>query len=1637
MGRKVLQVLIVLILIMLLTGTNFIFTGYNIVLAVSENLVQTNKTTNVQNVDFDAYFKQECSFVNEKNVNICGERTLILYINVKDKGMLSNAKILIDNANFEIAREDIENQYIKQINMQEGKIELNSITSGNEIELEIPIKFKKQEVFTNEYFTKENSITFSGMYKDEIETPVLAEKKLKINWESEVDVTINQNIEKYVDLGNNGTLLQQNISTEVIDNKLPREQETLNIKVPLLEEKQPEEIYVLLNGEKLEQDKLNYDKENNLLKIIYMNIPNEENEIIWGNAQNSYQVVYIYPNVIGKEKEIVSLDVTADVKLFTKDVMQKNEVKEQEITKTQNLVDIKKNIFTNEMYKGYLYNKTENAINFEEEDKINISNIQYVDNIEVKTLDNQFTTSESKEFIANDSIFYTGLSINKLDMIKILGENGNIIVKDESGMILATINNETEADENGNVIISYNKECKNININISKPAVEGSLTLKHLKILKGINNNYSISQLKSFIGLVSRSSVSTAYSEEIGEDTISLLDTKTEAKIEVSNNNLSTLQKNENVQFLITLISNNEKYDLYKNPHIEIVLPKELSVNVKNIFQMNGKEELTIVRPIMYTNKNGETIIEMELSGEQKKYTNDVNEGIQISIIADISIENTVPSMSSQITMNYTNENRQTESFSYQTPLNINSKYGVLMINKVSEYNLEGDVLENTDNTVKEGFLDINTQSKNANQEVTILNNYENEITNITLIGKMPENSEETINNQQLKATFGMQLLQNVEATGNSAKIYYSEDINAVKGSDSWKEQVDDLSKIKAFKIELENNKIEAGGMLKILSKVKIPENLGYNQSTYMNLTLSYNYFESDIQTNSTIMLKTANGKEEYEETEEEIVEQKPLTVEIKAKSGGRYLVDGESVKEGQGIKYELKVTNDTNEDVENIKITASHTNAIFYDIITYNDGWDSVTYEENKEYTRVEENEELKEKVFEIEKINAGETIELEYQFSVKEVVGELEKTSGQIIVKADNKDDLNLKTIENPIEQADIKIQMRSKYNEEYPIATTNDLPFFLDITNISGKIQNDITINVPVPEGFTFDTELLYETEQYEFIEYKDNVIVLKVPVLNVGETINIRLGFHIDSFDLNLDKKDFDFYYKAYINETEYVSNEMARTIYQGEAHLTATQTGSIEKEEVEDGDNLIYTITIDNNSALRKDISITDMVPLGAVINSVKAELYDISSGREISEEKIEANQYNLVSYEARLEQKQRLVLTINTTIDVDQIFENYITNIVNITVPGQELICNEVTYSVKGVDIDDEEETKENYMIQGIVWLDENKNGMREDTEDLLDNICVVLLNEETGKIATNNLGEECITSTGDNGEYIFDNLLNGKYTVLFKYNSTKYFVTEYQKSGVSENRNSDAISKNITLNGKMQEVAVTRSLNLNNNDLTNIDLGLAESEKFDLRLDKYVSKIVVQNGQGTRTINFTKEKFVKVEIDAKYVSDSKVTVEYQIDVTNEGEVPGYVNEIVDYIPKDLELNAQMNKNWYQSADGNLYSKVLANEIINPGETKTVTLTVSKNINSNNIGNIINSAEINSASNNMSLSDIDSVPGNHSNGEDDKSTAEVLVSIRTGRVVGYTILIIAIIVILGVGIYFIKKDVLNTGNKQK
>ena len=186
-----------------------------------------------------------------------------------------------------------------------------------------------------------------------------------------------------------------------------------------------------------------------------------------------------------------------------------------------------------------------------------------------------------------------------------------------------------------------------------------------------------------------------------------------------------------------------------------------------------------------------------------------------------------------------------------------------------------------------------------------------------------------------------------------------------------------------------------------------------------------------------------------------------------------------------------LKLTNNTDEEMTNIKVTAEHTNAIFYDLITYNDGWDSIEDEYDLEYTRIEENEDLKEKIFEIETLAPGESIDLNYQFSVREVNGDLEKTAGQIVIEADNQEEKTIQTIQNPIEQAEIKLQMRNKYNEEYEMLANREYPFFMDVTNLTEEEQQDVVLNLEVPEGFEFSTDYLFENEKFEFVSYENNV------------------------------------------------------------------------------------------------------------------------------------------------------------------------------------------------------------------------------------------------------------------------------------------------------------------------------------------------------------------------------------------------------------------------------------------------------------------------------------------------------------------------------------------------------------------
>ena len=315
--------------------------------------------------------------------------------------------------------------------------------------------------------------------------------------------------------------------------------------------------------------------------------------------------------------------------------------------------------------------------------------------------------------------------------------------------------------------------------------------------------------------------------------------------------------------------------------------------------------------------------------------------------------------------------------------------------------------------------------------------------------------------------------------------------------------------------------------------------------------------------------------------------------------------------------------------------------------------------------------------------------------------------------------------------------------------------------------------------------------------------------------------------------------------------------------------------------------------------------------------------------------------------------------------------------------------------------------------ISGMAWIDTNKNGVRESSEMPFAGITAMLVNTKTNKFVTDENGQKIALTTDSNGMYKFENIEEGSYMVVFTFDNLKYRSTEYQVASASETTNSDIITGTISTDGNSKIYAMTDKLVLKDKSIQNIDAGFIENEVFDLKINKYISKVTIQNTAGTVVKQYNKQQLAKVEIDAKLLASSTVLVEYTLEITNEGELAGYVNEIVDYMPKDMSFNSEINKNWYKSTDGNVHTTALSKEIIQPGETKQVVLTLTKAMTENNTGITTNKAEIARASNELSIPDKDTA--------DNTSSAELIVSIRTGVEVSIGI-IIAIIVLTTTGI---------------
>ena len=627
-----------------------------------------------------------------------------------------------------------------------------------------------------------------------------------------------------------------------------------------------------------------------------------------------------------------------------------------------------------------------------------------------------------------------------------------------------------------------------------------------------------------------------------------------------------------------------------------------------------------------------------------------------------------------------------------------------------------------------------------------------------------------------------------------------------------------------------------------------------------------------------------------------------------------------------------------------------------------------------------------------------------------------------------------INTNEVTNKVKKAIFMIGTSTTTNGIEKLNENDKFNFNINVSTYKGEAQNTVIISV-IPEGLNYKEAKIeyYDTTTGELKEITDGITYdesSKTVTVNFGtvsESTNkkIKITSEIGKINESDYKKVISNIAKVKADGIEEeTSNPIYDTIVRDGIKISQTCTIP-EGTLLSAGEKYAYKITVENIGGKdTTNISIVDELPNELqYVSTIYSE-----NGEQVENSSIDEN--NKITVSLNIAQGEEQTITIN--VIAKELPENKkITNKVLASTDTVSTIeANKITHTIEKVDyVDINDPTTQTRKITGTVWIDKNKDGIKDEDEERLSGVKVLLYNNDTKAMVTDSLG--LVSSITDNeGIYTFKNIPKGNYTAIFMYNTSNYSSTIYRKDGVSQEKNSDAIDSKLTIDGESKVAAITEPIVVENDNIYNIDLGLVVNPKFDLRLDKTVSEITVQNSEGTTINQFNDTKLAKQEIVGKYIDSTTLIIKYNIKVTNEGAVDAYVKKIADYVPSSVGFSTELNKDWYSGENGTIFNSSLANTKLAPGEAKTVSLLVTMKTSDSKLGTIINKAEIYEASNDLGLEDIDSNQANKSENEDDMSQAQVLISIKTGEAILYIGLAILIIAIIGTGIYFINKKVI-------
>ncbi len=669
-----------------------------------------------------------------------------------------------------------------------------------------------------------------------------------------------------------------------------------------------------------------------------------------------------------------------------------------------------------------------------------------------------------------------------------------------------------------------------------------------------------------------------------------------------------------------------------------------------------------------------------------------------------------------------------------------------------------------------------------------------------------------------------------------------------------------------------------------------------------------------------------------------------------------------------------IRVRNNTEADLDNVVIKADMSNLLKLNelksiaVATFLSGYEETDSKNTVQYT--------------IDRIPAGENYYLRLPINIDNIPLDILTEDVSVIAKSNYDDKVYYSNdYLRTIAQVNTRYEsiIKSNPKTESIIAKGDEIEFNVEIENV-GLVTGRFEVGTPIPNGLVVKSyeyiypngeRIYYDSETYEIPESTTDTYIL-----NPNEKLIIKIKCVVEQNDFGTDEDKIIFGLESdvikantivyYINPNDIVHSNWNKDVINNE-------------DQLED-------ITSENIVGLPEEAD-----------NNIETPIDEHIDEKEIpnNEEVVNEEFHNEI-----IERNDKVIEEKNDTSEDLVIVDKESDNSPTIKSTEEPVKRNNIVKQTSFV------KTINKYSISGTVWLDSDRNGIGLNEEKISD------LNVYLYKTEIKDSARIMTSKTDSDGKYLFSDVEEGDYYIVFDYDNNKYSITKYNVSASKDSITSKCGNKAFEIDGNTKFYALSEKISLNNN-VSNINLGLTEKSVFDFSIKSSIEQVSIKYSDDYKEYEFDdSDKLPKVEINRKKAENSIVTLKISIEVENIGNISGYILQLKEVLPEGFQLDEKQNLNWTVGKDNSFYYSGLAKERIQPSESKRVYLVVYKNIGDSNLGTFNNLVSIEETSNDELVQE--------ANVNNNNSSQNFILSISTGAatyvlIVGLIVLVLAFV----------------------